>query len=67
MIELVFVACLVSAPEDCQERGLLFTDVSPMQCLMGAQPELAKWVESHPNQQIKSWRCRTVSFAERDA
>lgn len=67
MIELLFVACLAGAPDDCEERSLLFTDVSPMQCLMGAQPELAKWVETHPNQQIRSWRCQVVSFAERDA
>lgn len=66
MIELLFVACLSTAPDECRERSLLFTDVSPMQCLMGAQPELAKWTASHPNQEIKSWRCRTVSFAERD-
>ncbi|WP_187429505.1 hypothetical protein ROLI_042160 [Roseobacter fucihabitans] len=67
MIELLFVACLATAPDQCQERSLIFTDVSPMQCLMGAQPELAKWTASHPNQEIKSWRCQTVSFAERDA
>ncbi|WP_299632694.1 hypothetical protein [uncultured Roseobacter sp.] len=66
MIELLFVACLSTAPDECRERSLVFTDVSPMQCLMGAQPELAKWTANHPNQQIKSWRCRTVSFAERD-
>ncbi len=67
MIELLFVACLSGAPDDCQERSLIFTDISPMQCLMGAQPELAKWVETHPNQRIASWRCRAVSFSERDA
>ena len=35
-----------------------------MACMMGAQPELAKWVASHPNHTIQSWKCRTVSFAE---
>ena len=64
MVELLFVACLATAPEDCRERSLVFTDVSPMQCLMGAQPELAKWSAAHPNMDIKSWRCRMVSFAE---
>ena len=67
MIELLFVACLSSDPESCREHSLVFTDVTPMQCLMGAQPELAKWVNAHPNAQIQSWRCQTVSFAERDA
>ena len=67
MIELLFVACIAGAPDRCQERSLVFTDVTPAQCLMGAQPELAKWVSSHPDQQIKKWRCRAVTFAERDA
>lgn len=67
MIELLFVACLSTAPDQCQERSLIFTDVTPMQCLMGAQPELAKWVAGHPNQEIKTWRCKAVSYAEREA
>lgn len=65
MIELLFVACLATAPEECRERSLLFTDITPMQCLMGAQPELAKWSEAHPNMEIRNWRCQTVSFAEK--
>lgn len=66
MIELLFVACLAASPNECSERSLVFVDVTPMQCLMGAQPELAKWVSTHPNFEIQSWRCRTVSFAELD-
>ncbi len=67
MIELLFVACLSTSPDECRERSLVFTDVTPMACMMGAQPELAKWVEAHPNFTIESWRCRMVSFAEREA
>lgn len=67
MIELLFVACLATSPDNCSERSLVFTDVSPMQCLMGAQPELAKWANAHPNFEVKSFKCRTVSFAEREA
>ena len=67
MVELLFVACLSGAPENCLERSLVFTDVTPMACMMGAQPELAKWAASHPNHTIQSWKCRTVSFAEMEA
>jgi hypothetical protein len=67
MIELLFVACLSSEPDKCLERSLLFTDITPMQCMMVAQPELAKWVDTHPDEQIRSWRCKVVSFAERKA
>lgn len=67
MIELVFVACMATSPSECDNFSLLYTDVTPMACVMRAQPELAKWVQSHPKHQIKSWKCRTVNLAERDA
>lgn len=66
MIELLFVACLASAPTECRERNLLFTDITPMTCMMGAQPQLAKWVAAHPNFTIQSWKCRTVSYTQMD-
>ncbi len=67
MIELLFVACLSTAPEQCQERSLLFTDVSTMNCLMGAQPELAKWTQTHPRYTVAGWKCRNLRPGERDA
>lgn len=66
MIELLFVACLATAPEECHERSLVFTDATPMQCLMAAQPELAKWSMARPNMEIRRWRCQVVSFTERE-
>ena len=59
MIELVFMACIAGAPDACEERSMIFYDVTPMACMMGAQPELAKWVNSHPDYAIASWRCQT--------
>jgi len=68
MIELVFTACLVATPETCEDRHLTFAEsLSPMQCLMGAQPELAKWSEAHPKWEIGKWKCRAVRTASRDA
>lgn len=66
MIELVFVACLAAAPQECSERALLFTDITPMMCLRHAQPNLARWSNAHPGHDIKSFMCRRVSFVERD-
>lgn len=68
MIELIFTVCLVASPESCEERHLTFAEaMTPMQCLMGAQPELAKWSEAHPKWRIGKWRCRPVQTALRDA
>lgn len=66
MIELVFVACLATSNE-CQEKSLIYTDVTPMTCLMAAQPELAKWAESHPNFRIASWKCQVLDTRQHDA
>lgn len=67
MIELMFVVCLSTAPTECENRSLLFTDISPMACMMGAQPELAKWAESHPRYSVGRWSCRYVNTAQKDA
>jgi hypothetical protein len=66
MIELLFVACLSTAPDQCQQRSLLFTDISPMTCMMGAQPELAKWTETHPRFRVAGWKCRLVDPSEQE-
>ncbi|SFR20239.1 hypothetical protein [Poseidonocella sedimentorum] len=60
MIELVFVACLWSTPDTCEKRSLLYSDISPMTCLMQAQPELARWTETHPRWRVASWKCRSM-------
>lgn len=66
MIELLFVACVATEPEQCRERSLVFTDVTPAQCLRGAQPQLAKWSNAHPGFTIKSWRCEAVTVAQKE-
>lgn len=69
MIELLFVSCFstaIGSVPACQEHSLVFIDVTPMQCLMGAQPQLARWVDEHPGEHIRSWRCRSVRPGETD-
>lgn len=66
MIELAFVACLSFAPDTCEKQSMLFTDVTPMQCMRGAQPELAKWVSTHQNWRIANWQCRSLAPGEKE-
>lgn len=58
MIELAFIACLAAEPAACEKKSLVFTEMSPMACMMGAQPTLADWVASHPKWRIARWSCR---------
>lgn len=58
MIALVFVTCLQISPTVCEERSLLFSEqMTPMACLMNAQPHLAEWRATHPDWKISSFRC----------
>lgn len=64
MIELFFVVCLSAEPTACQERSLVFTNINETTCVVGAQPELAKWVAAHPSYDIRRWSCRAVTPGE---
>lgn len=66
MVELLFLACLSTEPANCEERSLLYSDITPMTCMMAAQPALADWVAGHPNWTIARWSCRAVRLGERD-
>ncbi|MDU9005763.1 hypothetical protein QO231_18185 [Sedimentitalea todarodis] len=66
MIELIFIVCLAGTPGDCEKRSLLYTDVTPMTCMMRAQPELANWISTHPRWKIARWACQTVRQDEHD-
>lgn len=58
MMTLVFLVCLASRPDVCEERRIpIYETVSPMACLMGAQPTLAAWRETHPGWRVGRWRC----------
>ncbi len=60
MIELALVVCLANEPAERKDVGLVYDSeaLTPMQCLMRAQPEIAKWAESHPKWNVKRWTCR---------
>ncbi|MEO0760376.1 MAG: hypothetical protein AAFZ09_00965 [Pseudomonadota bacterium] len=58
MISLVFTVCLAGVPDSCDTRRIpIFEPVTPMACLMQAQPTLAQWRATHPGYRIEGWRC----------
>jgi hypothetical protein len=67
MIEVVALVCFIQEPERCKDISLSFAaeSVTPQQCMMYGQMELAKWTEGHPNWQIRKWSCgRAGRFAK---
>ena len=65
MIELVFIACLKTDPQACEQKILSYaqegTGGGHASCLVRAQPELAIWAGEHPAFVIASWRCEEVT------
>lgn len=70
MIELVFIACLKTAPQACEQKILSYVEegqrASQSSCFMRAQPELAVWAGEHPAFTITSWKCEDSARREVD-
>ncbi|MBR1167042.1 MULTISPECIES: hypothetical protein [Bradyrhizobium] len=59
MIVIIAVLCSLSSPANCHEQTVTTSDfaaVSMQSCLMGA-PQLADWMNQHPNERLAAWRC----------
>lgn len=59
MIELVFLVCLKTLPDQCEERSLAYAEINLSSCILQAQPHLAKWAETHPGLVVARWTCQT--------
>ena len=65
MMQIVFVACLLSQPASCLEDRLeLWETRSPLACISVAQPLLARWRDGHPGYGIVRWACRNPDAVE---
>ncbi|MCZ0962100.1 hypothetical protein [Paracoccus benzoatiresistens] len=67
MIELLFVSCLSVEPASCQDRSLVFIDMSMMACMVHGQQEIARWLDSHPKETVREWKCHVVDQRQAEA
>jgi hypothetical protein len=59
MITIILSTCLISDPSVCRDQEIpLFSEVSPMRCVMTAPPHVAHWNEEHPEWRVVRWQCR---------
>ena len=65
MFELVFSACLILNAQSCKDVHLTYEGqrVTPMQCALFGQSEMAKWVAQHPGYRVAKFRCATARSA----
>lgn len=59
MIELVLSACSILHGAQCKTERLTYMaqSVTPHQCMLYGQAEIAKWTETHPNWRVHKWSC----------
>lgn len=57
-INVLLYVCLLSNPNQCEERALPISDVGSIgQCMVWAQPHIAQWSSTHPKYKIVRWKC----------
>jgi hypothetical protein len=62
MIAIVFTVCALAQPDRCEEQRLEYTSQGSLkECVMAAQPYLAKWIGEHPMWGIKKFHCEYPS------
>ena len=68
MIVLVLSVCLMAEANTCKDVHLTYSaeSVTPMQCMMGGQAQIAQWVNGHPQWQVKRWKCAAASQIAKD-
>ena len=60
MIAIILSACLMNDASVCRDHRIqLLPHVSQMQCMMTAQPQIARWSEEHPQWRVVRWKCRS--------
>ncbi|MEM0922081.1 MAG: hypothetical protein AAGI13_03495 [Pseudomonadota bacterium] len=66
-MELIVIACLLSAPQECREHRLRLTldGGDAGQCMYSSPPRIARWQEMHRKWKVKSWYCALVGVEER--
>jgi hypothetical protein len=62
MLAIILSTCLVNEPAVCRDqRILLASAISALQCVMNAPPYVAKWSEEHPRWRVVRWECRPAN------
>lgn len=68
MIVLVMSVCLLAEANTCKNVHLAYSSqsVTPMQCLMGGQAQIAQWSNGHPKWRVKRWKCAPAAQIAQD-
>jgi hypothetical protein len=58
VLEIVFTVCAIGNANMCEDKHIAVEQqLSPIACVMQAQPTMAQWAAENPNWTIQRWRC----------
>jgi hypothetical protein len=64
-LSVLLYVCLLSDPNQCEERRLPISDVGSLgQCMFWAQTAIAEWSGNHPKYKIVRWKCGYAKLDE---
>jgi hypothetical protein len=65
-MELIVIACLLSAPDDCRAHRLRLSleGGNVAHCIYRSPPRVAQWQAMHQNWKVRSWHCALLSKDE---
>jgi hypothetical protein len=67
LVDIVVMVCFVAQPTACSDKHLIFSWPGSLhQCMMSAQPEIAKWIGEHPDYFTVRWRCEYPDKRNKD-
>jgi hypothetical protein len=71
LVDIVITAQLIASPVTRKDKHLIFSWLGPRrqwrrQCMMSAQPEIAKWIGDHPAYFTARWRCENPDKRVKD-
>lgn len=62
MLAIILQACLISSPAQCEEHKIpIMSGGTTHRCAMLAPVRFARWADSHPDWQIRKWRCGVLT------
>ena len=67
MVQLVMTFCLMVNGGSCVEQRPMLEGLSPMGCMVSAQPLAAEFVRGHPKFALTSFRCEINKPVEKAA
>jgi len=67
MVQLILVYCMMSDTSCVENRPMSEFPLTPMGCMVSAEPVASTFLREHPKYHLASWRCEIDKPVEKQA